>query len=146
MARRTTDRKARGMVVGLIADVFFGISVRNAIRKLGFEAQIIKSLDDLDQTVAVYEPDMLVVDMSLLGSDEENWEAVRDAQDAGVRVLAFGPHREVELFKAAKATGVDRVVSNSQFHREMGALIERYALEPDEPVASKPADGSSTDS
>lgn len=132
MARRASSRKERGVVVGLIKDIFFGITVRNTIRRLEFEAQIIKSVDELPQTVAVYEPDLLIVDLTMFGSDAEAWEPIQDVLATGARVLAFGPHMDVESFRAAKNAGVTRVVSNSQFHRNMANLIERYALPPEE--------------
>lgn len=136
MARRATSRKERGTVVALISDVFFGITVRNAIRKLQFEAQMIKTLEELEQSVSVYEPELVVIDMTVLGDDPDAWDVVAETRSSGARVLAFGPHREVEMFKAAKAAGVERVVSNSQFHRSMGQLIERYALASAEDLAS----------
>jgi hypothetical protein len=83
-------------------------------------------------TVAVYEPDLLVVDLTMFGSDPEAWEPIQDVLATGARVLAFGPHMDVEAFRAAKDAGVTRVVSNSQFHRNMANLIERYALPPEE--------------
>jgi hypothetical protein len=126
----STTRKERGTVVALISDVFFGITVRNVARKLDFEAIVVREMAELNQTLAVYEPDLLIVDMTVLGTDEDAWEVVEDTLARGTRVLAFGPHREVELFRAAQAAGVTRVVANSQFHREMGPLIERYALPP----------------
>lgn len=132
MARRASSRKERGVVVGLIKDIFFGITVRNTIRRLEFEAQIIKSVDELPQTVAVYEPDLLVVDLTMFGSDPEAWEPIQDVLATGARVLAFGPHMDVDAFRTAKDAGVTRVVSNSQFHRNMATLIERYALPPEE--------------
>ena len=49
----------------------------------------------------------------------------------GARVLAFGPHMDVEKMRAAKDAGVTRTISNSQFHRNMAELIERYALPAD---------------
>ncbi len=119
-------------MIALISDVFFGITVRNVARKMDFETIVIRDLAALNQTLAVYEPDLLVVDMMVPGEDEDAWEQIEDAVEAGIRVLAFGPHREVELFRQAKDSGVTRVVANSQFHREMGALIERYALQKDD--------------
>jgi DNA-binding MurR/RpiR family transcriptional regulator len=128
----STTRKERGTVIALISDVFFGITVRNVGRKLDFEMIVIRDPGELDQTLAVYEPDLLIVDMTVPGTDDDAWERIEEVIDTGVRVLAFGPHREVELFKLAKGAGVTRVVANSQFHREMGKLIERYALPPAE--------------
>ncbi len=124
----STTRKERGTVIALISDIFFGITVRNASRKLEFETIVIRELGELNQTMAVYEPDLLVLDMTVPGEDEDAWELIEDAIESGIRVLAFGPHREVELFRRAKDANVTRVVANSQFHREMGGLIERYAL------------------
>ncbi|HLT21366.1 MAG TPA: hypothetical protein VKZ96_18060 [Thermomicrobiales bacterium] len=128
----STTRKERGTVIALISDVFFGITVRNVARKMDFETIVVRELGELGQTMAVYEPDLLIVDMTVPGEDDEAWEQIEDAIESGVRVLAFGPHREVELFRRAKEAGVTRVVANSQFHREMGPLIERYALMKDE--------------
>jgi hypothetical protein len=132
MARATT-KKERGVVVGLIKDVFFGITVRNTIRRLNFEAQIIKTLDELPSAIAVYEPDLLIVDLNLMGDDPTQWDPIKDVLGGGTRVLAFGPHMDVEKMRAAKEAGVTRTISNSQFHRNMAELIERYAL-PQEPV------------
>ncbi|MEZ4571178.1 MAG: hypothetical protein R2849_12800 [Thermomicrobiales bacterium] len=70
--------------------------------------------------------------MTVPGEDEDAWDRIEEVVETGVRVLAFGPHREVEAFKMAKSSGVTRVVANSQFHREMGELINRYALPPPE--------------
>ncbi|CAN5826471.1 hypothetical protein BH23CHL2_BH23CHL2_09000 [soil metagenome] len=119
-------------MIALISDIFFGITVRNVGRKLDFEMILIRDPVELDQTLAVYEPDLLIVDMTVPGEDEDAWDRIEEIVDSGVRVLAFGPHREVDLFKIAKASGVTRVVANSQFHREMGELINRYALPPAE--------------
>ena len=66
----STTRKERGTVIALISDVFFGITVRNAGRKLDFEMIVIRDPDELDQTLAVYEPDLLIVDMTVPGTDE----------------------------------------------------------------------------
>ena len=56
------------------------------------------------------------------------WEILRDGLDANEipPTLAFGPHVDVEGRRAAKVAGIDRIVSNGQFDREMMPLIERY--------------------
>ncbi len=128
---KVTSRKERGTVLALIADVFFGVTVRNTIRKLNFEAQLIKSADELTNAITVYEPDLIIVDLNLVGNDPTAWAPIEFALDGGTRLLAFGPHMDVESLRYAKSAGATRVVSNSQFHREMGDLIERYALPPE---------------
>ena len=58
-----------------------------------------------------------------------DWDAVatalRDDQSLPP-VLGFGFHTDVETRKAAKAAGVDRIVSNSQFHADMAGYVQKY--------------------
>jgi uncharacterized protein related to proFAR isomerase len=123
MSSRTT--KERGVIIAVIKDVFFGITVRNTIKKLNFEAQLIKTTDQLADTVAVYDPSLVILDLQVI-ENESAWSSVTAIREMNIPVLVFGPHKDVEGLRAAKAAGVSRVVANSQFHREMPTLIERY--------------------
>lgn len=129
MSSRTT--RERGVIIAVIKDVFFGITVRNTIKKLNFEPQLIKSTDSLADTVAVYDPSLVILDLQVI-EQESAWGAVTATREMNIPVLVFGPHKDVEGLRAAKAAGVSRVVANSQFHREMGDLIERYVRRDDE--------------
>ena len=116
----------RGMVVVLCPDVFFLVAIRNTLRRLGFEPLVVKTTDDLEESASSLTPALVIVDMTSIGAGGD-WTAVDPYVRHGVPVLAFGPHKDVEAFRAAKDAGVSRVVANSQFHREMADLIERYA-------------------
>ena len=54
------------------------------------------------------------------------------------RDLSFGPHKDVDGFRAAKRGGATRVVSNGDFHRDMTGFVRRYARPAAEPA---PGDG-----
>jgi ActR/RegA family two-component response regulator len=129
MSSKTT--KERGVIIAVIKDVFFGITVRNTIKRLNFEPQIIKTTQSLMDTVAVYDPSLVIVDLQVI-EDESAWNYVTAVRELDIPVLVFGPHKDVEGLRAAKQAGVSRVVANSQFHREMPNLIERYVKVPDE--------------
>ncbi len=49
------------------------------------------------------------------------------AQTAGVPVIAFGPHKNVDAFRDAQAAGFTRVLSNGVFHAQTAEMIRRYA-------------------
>lgn len=123
MSSKTT--KERGVIIAVIKDVFFGITVRNTIKRLNFEPQIIKTAQSLMETVAVYDPSLVIVDLQVI-EDESAWDYITATREMDIPVLVFGPHKDVEGLRAAKQAGVSRVVANSQFHREMPNLIERY--------------------
>lgn len=131
MSSKTT--KERGVIIAVIKDVFFGITVRNTIKRLNYEPQIIKTAQTLMDTVAVYDPSLVIVDLQVI-EDESAWDYITATRKQGVPVLVFGPHKDVEGLRAAKQAGVSRVVANSQFHREMPVLIERYVREAEEQV------------
>ncbi|RIK39313.1 MAG: hypothetical protein DCC58_15455 [Chloroflexi bacterium] len=117
---------SRGVIVVFCPDLFFLVGIRNTARRLGFEPHVVKTLDELEESASILNPALVLVDLAEIG-DEGDWEAVSGYLRHGVPILAFGPHKAVEAFRAAKAVGVTRVVANSQFHREMAELIDRYA-------------------
>jgi DNA-binding NtrC family response regulator len=110
----------------LTKDLLFGVSIRNAVLRLGFSARIVKSPEALSEALLAASPALAVVDLSTVGADGD-WDSIQEVAERPTPVLVFGPHKDVDGLRAAKAAGVTRVVSNGQFHREMAQLIERYA-------------------
>ena len=110
----------------LTKDLLFAVSIRNTVQRLGFGALIVKTPEALDDAVVTETPVLTIVDLATVGADGD-WDVIQGAAERDVPVLVFGPHKDVDGFRAAKAAGVTRVVSNGQFHREMADLIERYA-------------------
>jgi hypothetical protein len=124
---------ARGTIVALIPDLFFSVTVRNAIRRLGFESRIVRSADELTEAIAHVAPVLAISDLAAIRG-ELDWEAIEGIVADGVPTLVFGAHKDVEGLRRAKQAGVTRVISNGQFHREMPAIIERYAVAPACPI------------
>jgi hypothetical protein len=116
----------RGAIMILTKDLLFGVSIRNAVLRLGFAPRIVKSPDALAEELMGTTSALTIVDLGAIGGDGD-WDTIQEIAERETPVLVFGPHKNVDGLRAAKAAGVTRVVSNGQFHREMGALIERYA-------------------
>lgn len=116
----------RGSLVILNKDVFFGIKISNTLRGLGWTVSILKTTADFHAAMSAGTPRLGIIDMNA-GVD---WDVIAELTGDGgpsVPVLVFGSHLDVDGFRAAKAAGVTRVVSNGDFHREMVTLVERYA-------------------
>ncbi len=134
-----------GIVVAVVPDVFFSVTVRNAIRAAEYEARIVKSVADPPIHLEGEPPRLVIVDLGAVrGADD--WESLSAIQSSGVPVLVFGPHKDVDGFRAAKSAGVSRVVSNGQFHADMVGFIKRYAsgdvsLTGDDDLANEEAQG-----
>ena len=58
-----------------------------------------------------------------------DWDAISAAlatDDSLPPMLGSGSHTDVETRRAAKAAGVNRIVSNGQFHADMAGYVQRY--------------------
>lgn len=114
-------------------DLFFGVRLQQALTADGWQPRLIPNVGAL--VAALGEdptPALIVVDMAA----QPDWSVIEAAAIAtrpATPVLAFGPHKDVDGFRAAKAGGATRVVSNGDFHRDMIGFVRRYAREPQEP-------------
>lgn len=118
----------QGVVVVLNRDLLFGVRIGNTLRSLGYVVRFGRSTDAFVDLLRSSEPAAVlgIIDMNS-GVD---WDRVRSwvaDPTAETPLLAFGPHVDAAGRRAAKAAGVDRLVSNGEFHRGMVALVRRYA-------------------
>lgn len=114
-------------VLVLNKDLFFGVTIANALRELGYAPRTVRSAASLSAGLASEpHPALIIVDISAV----DDWDALRDvlATAAGIPAIAFGSHTNVDGLRSAKRIGMERVFSNGEFHRTMGATITRYAL------------------
>ena len=126
-----------GEVALLNRDLFFGVRVANTLRGLGYRVTVCKEAAAFSDRVrtATAAPVLGILDLTAV----DDWDAIRGlASDPEVvtPLLLFGAHKDVAGLRAAKAAGVDRVVSNGDFHREMVALVRRYARPPARPSSA----------
>jgi hypothetical protein len=112
-------------VAVLSKDLFFGMRIRTSLRQLGYSVAIAQDA----RTFAIHlakgdlRAKLGIVDFNF----PVDWDEVHEATTLGVPIIAFGPHKDVEGFRAAKRAGVTRVVANGEFSRSLPALAERYA-------------------
>jgi CheY-like chemotaxis protein len=122
-----SDRNA-GEIVVLNRDLFFGVKIGNTLRSLGYQVAFVRETPALVERLTNGDalPVLGIIDMNV-GVDWSAVGAVTGERGRGVPVLVFGSHLDVEGRRAAKAAGVTRVLSNGDFHRDMVALVQRYA-------------------
>lgn len=129
----------RGEIVVLNRDLFFGVKIGNTLRGLGYHVSFVTATEAFAARLRGPErrPALGIVDMGV-GVD---WEIIRalTAEADAAPILGFGSHLDVGGRRSAKAAGVTRIVSNGDFHRDMVALVERYA----QPGSAAPAAGQS---
>ena len=119
---------ALGTIAVLNRDLMFGVRIGNTLRSLGYEVRFARDTETFAGLLQTTRPapTLGVIDMNA----PVDWALVRalvDDPETATPLLAFGPHTDAEGRRAAKAAGVQRLVSNGEFHRGMVALVRRYA-------------------
>jgi FixJ family two-component response regulator len=115
------------VVVVLNRDLMFGSRIRSAMATLGLQT-VVKA-----DTAAFLETARSLGDRAVIAIIDMNgmvdWEAVAATlkrDNLLPPVLGFGSHTDVETRRAAKAAGVDRIVSNGQFNADMAGYVQKY--------------------
>lgn len=109
-------------IVALTRDLFFGMRVRTIVKQLGHP--LVLTRDEVATVEAATHDDAMLALVDFNG--QVDWDALQPLIASDVPVVAFGSHTDVEGFRAAKAAGVDRIVSNGQFSRRLPELIKTY--------------------
>lgn len=114
------------MAVVLNRDLMFGSRIRSALASIGM-AVVVKGDTSAFIAAARELGDRAVIAIIDMNGAVD-WTAVQEALAVGglPPVLGFGSHTDVETRRAAKAAGVNRIVSNGQFHADMSGFVERY--------------------
>lgn len=104
-------------------DLFFSVRIAETLRRSGYETKTVRRLDSFREALDQQAPQVAFVNMGARGVD---WRAaIAAAREAGVAIIAFGPHVEIEAQTEARRAGATAVVANSQLVGDMPALVER---------------------
>ena len=107
-------------VAALSRDVFFGMRIRTVLKQLGYEMKLCKTETELVEAAPGAMTALVDFNMPV------DWDALRPILGSATPIVAFGSHTNVDGFRAAKAAGVTRVVSNGEFSRKLPGLLNQY--------------------
>ncbi|MEJ7763768.1 MAG: hypothetical protein WKF80_13335 [Thermomicrobiales bacterium] len=116
------------MIIFLNRDLFAGVRVANGLRARGDRVELVATAAAFASRLSA---EGTVVRLGLIDMGAvDDWAPITslaaDGEDIAP-ILAFGPHRDVAAFQAAKDAGVTRVISNGAFHADPLGLVDRYA-------------------
>jgi DNA-binding NtrC family response regulator len=120
-------------VLALEKDLFFSVKMRDTLRHYHIEVKTVRNLPAFEENLRANDDNEFVLAIVNTGTFGVNWEAaIRSARTAGLKVLAFGSHMDLEARSKALEAGAQRVVANSKFTSDMPGLVQRLLDEPDE--------------
>ena len=112
-------------VIAVIDDMFLASKVRATAKALGMMAIFPRGLDALRQIIMDSTPDIIVVDLQHANLDaiSVGRELKTDQSLAGIPVIGFFSHVEVELQRKAVQAGYDQVMPRSVFFGELANIL-----------------------
>jgi CheY-like chemotaxis protein len=112
-------------VIAVIDDMFLASKVRATAKALGMMAVFPRGLDALRHTIIDSTPDIIVVDLqhAKLDAISLGRELKTDERLAGIPVIGFFSHVEVELQRKAVQAGYDQVMPRSLFFGELANIL-----------------------
>jgi DNA-binding response OmpR family regulator len=125
----------RALLLAIADDLMVRSRIDAAAEAAGVDVRYVTSFADVQAAVAEQAPRALLVGMA---ATRRAWpEIVRQVratpETAALYVLAFGPHKDLQLRARALEAGADRVVANSAFMRLLPTLLtEPSAPAPDD--------------
>src|SRR5260370_37071692 len=99
-------------ILALEKDLFFSVKMRDTLRHYDMEVKIVRNLSAFEGSLKAKDEEELVlviVNISTIGVD---WEtAILKARTAGLKLLAFGSHMDLEARSKALQAGAQRVLA-----------------------------------
>jgi DNA-binding NarL/FixJ family response regulator len=121
------EKRAGARVLALVADLIFAARVRGAA-PAGMEVRTTSRAQQLKEEAGASAPALILVDLGAADDPVELIRWVRERESlAGVEVVAFGSHVDVERLNAARAAGANTVLARSAFVGRLPELLARGA-------------------
>src|SRR5262245_24206219 len=113
---------SRPMVAALAQDLVWADRLSRSVEAAGGEPARAKTAGELDRALVC--ADHAIVDLTARAYDPV--AAIGRARSLGARVLAVGPHDDVELRKRAFAAGADKVLAYRKLFEDGPQTVERW--------------------
>ena len=109
------------MILAVMDDLIFGVKIQEAARRAGQPLEFVATAD-LALTKAVRPDTRVILDLNLRGVDTV--DLIRRLKAAGVPVVAYVAHVQVDLRRAAEEAGADQVLARSSFVTKIDQLVQ----------------------
>ena len=120
-------------ILALEKDLFFSVKMRDTLRHYDMEVKTVRNLPAFEESLKANSSSSFALAIVNTATNGVDWEtAIRKARAAGLKVLAFGSHMDLEARSKALNAGAQRVVANSKFTSDMPGLVQRMLNEHDD--------------
>lgn len=121
--RATNDDAAPHRALLLDSDLFFAVKVAETLKHTGFATRTVRRAGDFAAALEAERPAVALVNAGARGLA---WRgSVEQARAAGVPVVVYAPHVDVETHEVARAAGATSVIANSKLASDLPGVVAR---------------------
>jgi DNA-binding NtrC family response regulator len=107
----------------LDTDLFFAVKVSETLKHAGYTTRTARRLSDFTEALVAARPEIALVNTAARGVE---WRAaIRAAREAGVPLVAFGSHVDIETQEQARQAGATAVIANSKLASDLPGVVAR---------------------
>ena len=119
--------ESNGETIVLVGqNLFFLGRVETQAEPFGYEVQWATTRSAFNEHSSTRHPSLILVDLE---GDESIWTGVLEdvgrQEVGGAKVVAFGPHEDVDMLERARNLGCDLVLNKGEFNRDLPKMLER---------------------
>jgi DNA-binding NtrC family response regulator len=112
----------RRRIAALENDLFFAVKIQDTLKQTGFQTRVMRTNAEFRELLTSGGYALALVNTAARGID---WRlGVMAAREAGVPVIAYGPHVDLDTQTEARAIGATRVIANSRL-ADLPSIVER---------------------
>ena len=107
-------------------DLFFVAKITATLKHAGYATRTARTLDAFTQGLAAMPESRPVIALVNTAARGVDWRAgIAAAREAGVPLIAFGSHVDLETQAEARKAGATRVIANSKLASDLPGIVER---------------------
>lgn len=110
-------------VLALVNNLMFSTRIGEVASTMGGLVTLVSTNEEILDKLEIH-PSLVILDLTAVQPGWEN--VVAKVKAAGIPVLAYGPHVNVEAREAAVKAGCDDVVANSKLSIDLPNLLGKY--------------------
>ncbi|MGH7550412.1 MAG: hypothetical protein ACREMD_04710 [Gemmatimonadota bacterium] len=113
-------------VVILTGDLFFRVKIEAVAEAVGTPVAFARSREEVERALedgGVAGSGRVLIDLSYREAEPTETIRTLKSRPEPPHVVAFGPHRDGEAFRAARQAGADRVLARSAFVERLPKLL-----------------------
>ena len=105
-------------------DLMFQSRMKSVVERAGIQLIVARKHDGFQSKLSEGEaPSLAVFDLSFRGINLESAVAHLREQYPAMKLIAYGPHVDVDALQQASDLGIDEVMTRGQFDRNLSAVL-----------------------